>query len=248
MMKIVFFIESDTSKWFTCDKIGKMFMNLSTINENATVEILKILELESYGQSDKELYAKLMTDFKMFEDGVKSLNDFGNDSLVPHFIFCTDVESYEYRVDYFAFFVLAMLKKYKIPSLIFTCLSMRRKNLITKEELEQAYTGSLKSVEGWKYEKLSINDDLESFVTDLIQNQDLSESQISNSFFTPKLSQEELDLIEQGNIDYLSSFHDFDEGFDPDVDPEKMLKSDSKNKYLHNNCLRKTVLLMAGDC
>ena len=249
MTKIVFFIESNNWEWMTIEKIGKLFMNRLAIDEDATIEILKIFELESYGEFEEdEIALKLMTDFKMFENGIKSLIDFGNDGLVPHFIYCGDNEFTDRKDWHGVTMVSFLMKHYKISSLVFTILFMRRQNLITKEELEQAYSGKLRSTEDWKRETLSVNEDLELFLMELVQNHGLTKSQVSNSFFTPKLSQEELDLVEQGNIDYLNSFYDFGNGFDPDVDPEEMLKSDSKNKYLHANCWRKTVrLTLAKD-
>ena len=47
---MVFFIESDEAQWVRSDKVGKMFMNISTIGEEASNEILKIFEL-SFEQS-----------------------------------------------------------------------------------------------------------------------------------------------------------------------------------------------------
>ena len=58
----------------------------------------------------------------------------------------------------------------------------------------------------------------------------------------PKLTKEELKLIEEKNEDYLSTFfrHQIRHA-SPDVDQEEMKKSDSKDKYVHCKCLRKTI-------
>ena len=59
----------------------------------------------------------------------------------------------------------------------------------------------------------------------------------------PKLTKEELKLIEEKNEDYLSTFGRHNKFYEvsPDVDVEEMKKSDSKDKYVHCKCLRKTI-------
>ena len=183
----------------------------------------------------------------MFEDGIKAFADFENDGSVLHCIYCADHFFDASRIEVMRFVFLVLLKKYKIESLIMTFLIMRRENLITKEEVEKAYVGILNNNDDWKDGKLSVNDDLELFFTDLVQNQGYFGERSSNSFFTPKLSQQELELMEQGDFEYLMSFYDYEKGFDPDVDYEKMRMSVSKSKYLHGTCQVITVPLMADD-
>ena len=98
----------------------------------------------------------------------------------------------------------------------------------------------------------SINDDLESFFEsfpnevensfDMVQNE-YRRSEDIRSFFLPKLTNEELKLIEEKNQDYLNTFGRFNSfyGISPDVDVEEMKKSDSKDKYVHCQCLRRTI-------
>ena len=98
----------------------------------------------------------------------------------------------------------------------------------------------------------SINDDLESFFEsfpnevensfDMVQNE-YRRSEDIRSFFLPKLTNEELKLIEEKNQDYLNTFGRFNSfyGISPDVDVEEMKKSDSKDKYVHCPCLRRTI-------
>ena len=100
----------------------------------------------------------------------------------------------------------------------------------------------MKNDEEWKDYDVSINDDLETFFTNL-QGQKKIENEVVYSFFLPKLTEDELKLIEQRNEQHLSSYFDHYFQQNPDVDPEEMKKSDSRSKYLHGRCLRETINL-----
>ena len=69
------------------------------------------------------------------------------------------------------------------------------------------------------------------------------EYEIIWSFFTPKLTSEEMRLVQQRNEEYLKTDHDHLFGLNPDIDVEEMKKSDSKAKYFHGRCQRKTTPL-----
>ena len=112
---------------------------------------------------------------------------------------------------------------------------MVRWNLVTKEKVKKAYKGELKNDEDWKYYKGSINDDLERFFINL-QNQKEVKYEYVRSFFTPKLTNEELKLVQAGNKEHLETYF----FRNPDVDLEEMKKSDSKSKYVHVDCCRLT--------
>ena len=160
--------------------------------------------------------------------------DFGKNDMMPHFIYCAG--SY-FNEDFNKFkeIILKKMREYGIPSSILTTLRMDRKNLITKEKSKQAAEGKLKNERGWMYYKGSINDDLDSFVNNL-QNSDEIDNEMVISFCTPKLTKEELKLVEQKNYEHMRTyFDDF-----ADVDVEEMKKSDSKDKYVHSQCRRRT--------
>ena len=61
-----------------------------------------------------------------------------------------------------------------------------------------------------------------------------------HSFFTPKLTKEELKLVAEKNREHMMTY--FSE-LRADVDVEEMKKSDSKDKYVHTRCTRKTLHL-----
>ena len=61
------------------------------------------------------------------------------------------------------------------------------------------------------------------------------------SFFFPKLTEDELKLVEEKNEEHMRTYL-FDL-FDADVHVEEMKLSDSKDKYVHSECHRKTIYL-----
>merc|ERR1711917_146928 len=111
-------------------------------------------------------------------------------------------------------------------------LNMRRINLITKEKSKEAAEGKLKNEPGWRLYEGSINDDLDSFIDHLL-NSNKVENENVRSFFLPKLTEEELKLVEEKNQEHMMSYLD---ELDADVDVEEMKQSDSKDKYLHSWC------------
>ena len=62
------------------------------------------------------------------------------------------------------------------------------------------------------------------------------------SFFLPKLTKEELKLVAAKNEEHLRTYWNYLDGENPDVYPEEMKKSDSKDKYVHCSCWRETFL------
>ena len=130
------------------------------------------------------------------------------------------------------------MRKYGIQSSILTMLRMWRLNLMTKEKVKKAYKGELKNDEDWEDYEGSINDDLERFFINL-QNQEEVKYEDVISFFTPKLTNEELKLVQERNKEHLETYW----SSNPDVDVEEMKKSDSKSKYVHGRGWRMTIPL-----
>jgi len=168
--------------------------------------------------------------------------NFGKNELVPHFIYCGNYYNWPIRRENFNKKFLRKMKKIGIQSSILTMLSMSRLNLITKEKAKEASEGKLKNVEGWKYQNVSINDDLEMFLRNLMNSKEIKEELIQG-FFTPKLSKKELKLVEVKNEDHLNTYWDHNNGLNPDVDAEEMKKSDSTSKYVHGYFVRRTIPL-----
>ena len=163
---------------------------------------------------------------------------------MPHFIYCG--EWILQREEKLKEVILTEMRKYGIQSSILTMLKMYRRNLVTKEKVKKAYKGELKNDEDWIDYEGSINDDLERFFINL-QNQKEVKYENVVSFFTPKLTYEETKLVQEGNEDHLKSYLDHLRGLNPDVDVEEMKKSDSKSKYVHGRCLRRTIPLTLDE-
>ena len=166
---------------------------------------------------------------------MKQISKFGNNHLMPHFIYATNHYTYSNKVERM---FLKNMRTYGIQSSVLTVIGMERLHLITKEKQKQAYNGKLKNDQAWKYYKGSINDEIESFY-DNLQNQEVR-SELVRSFFTPKLTKEELKLVARKNKEHLRTYLYNEHA---DVDEEEMKKSNSKDKYVHCECWRNTVLL-----
>ena len=158
---------------------------------------------------------------------------------MPHFIYCG--EYYVYEEEKLKLMILTKMRKYEIQSSIVTMLHMWRLNLVTKEKVKKAYKGKLKNDFDWEDYEGSINDDLEAFFINL-RNQKEGEKELY-SFFTSKLTNEELKLVQEGNEEHLNTYLDYLNDKNPDVDVEEMKKSDSKSKYVHGRCWRRTIPL-----
>ena len=113
-----------------------------------------------------------------------------------------------------------------IEPILLTIIYMRRLNLITKEKMD-SYTF------GKKYEKESVNDDLECFFESL----PLCEKQVDCklTYFLPKLTLPERTLVQQKDSDYLSTFS----SSNPVKESEFKL-SESTSKFVHGQCVRRT--------
>ena len=162
--------------------------------------------------------------------------DFGKNDMMPHFIYCNEDMLNYYRIDKnLKKLILTKMRKYGLPSSIFTTLRMTRVNLMTKEKSKQAVEGKLKNDPDWKDYKGSINDDLDSFVNNFQNSEVVFEDVLS--YFIPKLTKEELKLVEQKNNEHMMTYV---WEFDADVSAKEMKESDSKEKYLHSECQRRT--------
>ena len=118
---------------------------------------------------------------------------------------------------------------------------MKRWTLITHEIVKDAYKGKF-----GKYWGKSIGESLELFFMQLQNHEEIKEETVP-SFFTPMLTQNELQLVEEKHKKYFNTFEIHHYGrptrHDPDVEPAKMAKSDSKSKFVRGSCRRYTLPL-----
>ena len=184
------------------------------------------------------------------------MSDFGNDDLLPHFIYCGN-QYYDDNLGFespfgstifqpFGSTILNAMKCHGILSSLLTMLRMTREHLITTETVKKAY------VEGkifhWDDPVVSLNDDLENLLIE-IENQNLEEFKISEEkrrgekfeiFFTPKLTNDELELVQRKDKEHFKTYSYYE---NPDVNIEEMKRSNSNSKYLFVYCERITVSL-----
>ena len=167
--------------------------------------------------------------------------DFGKNNIMPHFIYCYGSYFYYSNVELKKLkeIILKKMREYGIQWSILTTLSMTRRKLITKEKSKQGAEEKLKDDPVWRDYKGSINDDLDSFVNN-VQNSEIIDNEYVLSFFTTKLTKKELKLVEQKNNEHMMTYFF---NFDADVSVEEMKKSDSKDKYVHSHCRRRTVFI-----
>ena len=142
------------------------------------------------------------------------------------------------------------MKEYEIQSSILTILRMGKERLITKETYQQASEGKLKKDQTWELYDGSVNDDIDSYFEKFLNQEKIKDEQVA-SFFLPKLTKEELKLVEEIDREYMRQYLHTLLGMSKwaggnmtaDVDVEEMKQSDSKDKYAQCKCVRQTINL-----
>ena len=214
--------------------------------DNETKDVCRLLFKDHTMRFIKEI-----NDIDVIDTGVKSILDNGKDDFLPHFIYSGDyylaesVHESEHESEYesrFREMFLAKMKYYGIPSAVLTKLVMCRFKLVTKETVKKAYKGEMKNDKDWNNEEGSINDDLENFfINNIMQDQNSYYEEKIDSFFTPKLTEEEMKLVEERNENHLRSYIDHSLlGLNVDVNVHELKRSNSRSKFVHVYCYRKT--------
>ena len=153
----------------------------------------------------------------MISDGVKIMFEYGNDCLMPHFIYCYETwNSEESKLCTVCRIIANKMADDGIKSAVLTMLSMKSNHLVTKEKAN--HTTQLGS----------IIDDLELFFQNfpnvggnsdpIVQNKYIRIGKDIRSFLLPLSGNDELNLNEEKNQGYLNTF----------------------GRYVHCTCLRKT--------
>ena len=90
----------------------------------------------------------------MISGGVKTMFEYGNDSLMPHFIYCyprnLEIVKYSPKYGIIQNAITEKMCDYGIKSAVLTMLFMQRNYLVTKEKAKQATEGKLKNDSEWK--------------------------------------------------------------------------------------------------
>ena len=116
-----------------------------------------------------------------------------------------------------------------------------RSNLVTKEVMLDYYKGKIKSKSAHFSWKESIQEDLETFFENLRIGKEERADVVT--YFFPKLTAEEMKLIETKDPDHLQEYVWQIVGRRVDVDSDEMENSESNSKYVRAKCVRYTFLL-----
>ena len=111
-----------------------------------------------------------------------------------------------------------------------TMICMMRWKIITKENMENISRGQ-------ETRRDSVNDDLESLFEDLRLGKESDEE--TETYFLPKLTEEELELVEKENQTFLKSFYHRA----PEVPKAELMLSKSDSKYVDGIAWRKTFII-----
>ena len=124
--------------------------------------------------------------------------------------------------------VLEKMKKFRINHVMVTTMSMERERLITKETRDSYYLGRDSDC------KESINDSIETLLENIRLGHQPDERYYL--YFTPTLTEKEMQLIEKKDRVYLQTFSQMN----PDVDEASMKVSESDSKFCFTFCARET--------
>ena len=121
--------------------------------------------------------------------------------------------------------MLEGMKKYKIKKVTVTSIHMYRLRLITKESMKKHFIDE----DVLRLTKGSVNDDLESLFKDIRLGEEPDEE--VPFYFLPKLTEEEMELVQRKDTNYLQTFSWSIVG-DPDVEEAEMILSESDSKFV----------------
>ena len=164
--------------------------------------------------------------------------DSGKDNYEPHFIYCSNSIAKIYTSN-LKNMILSKMSQYGIQSSFFTNLWTIRYDLMTKEREEKLTEEQLKNEDPY-WQKLnytkSLNDDLESFFTKLVNQEEFEEEVLS--FKISLLNTEDSKLVYEKNQGLKREFcYSLEDSFFKE-------KSDSKDVYAHDRCHRVTMRLI----
>ena len=128
--------------------------------------------------------------------------------------------------------VMKAMQKHTIETLMMTGYDLGKIRLITKEAMEDLSDGKK------RWTKNSVNDDLELLFEDLQLGKESAKG-IFLTYWSPKLTKEELKLVEEKNPDYFDTFN----SLYPDVEEAEMKLSESDSKYVEGVGRRETFIM-----
>ena len=166
-------------------------------------------------------------DEHVIDSAFKKIVESKTEYLQTHFVYAGQYYYFQHARKLKSF-ILKGMKKYNIKIVLVTVIFMRRFSLITKERMENICIGKE------TVRQKSVNDDLESLFQDL-QLGNKPDNKVL-TYFLPKLTKEELKLVEGHDSKYFNTFF----ATFPDVNEDEMKASDSDSKYVLAFCERET--------
>ena len=148
-----------------------------------------------------------------------------------HFVYAGDY--YLYRKGNLVRILRLGMKKYNIRSITLTRIQMWRDKLITKEKMEKYFFGK-------ERDNKTANDDIELLVENL-QHGEVNDTAPVGTCFIPKLTTEELKLVEQKDSNYMQTFF----SNKADVKEAEMKMSESDAKFVLGQFRRQTFTIQS---
>ena len=215
MQNVVLLIDPLVQASDVSSKAGNMYLNRFCIDEEAAFESTGVYSSQTYRE-------------KRFSEVMQRVTASKSNDLTIHFICTLNGTCFtDDWLNQLRSFLLREIEKHGIKTVMVTILHIRRYNLITKESRESFYQGK-------KLRKESVNDDLESLFDKLRLGEKPYED--VRTYFLPKLTEEELKLVENKDFDYFQTF----DWSNPDVDEAFMKSSESESKFVQGFCWRTT--------
>ena len=210
-------------------KAGKMCLNRFCIDEDAAFELSGVCYMHQYRylrewchNMKEDIYPNFR---KVFDDKTEDLE--------THIVYAGSYGYWHSEIEELKSLILEAMKKYKTKSVLVTVITLGRWFLITKEKMESYCNGKMSLKE-------SVNDDLEAFFEDIrLGLQQLWRYQHLHkyTYFLPKLTEEEMRLVERFDVNYMNTFHN---DWDADVEEAEMKSSQSDSKFVLGICSRQT--------
>ena len=241
-------------------------MNRFSIDEEAGFELLGVYNLSQL----RETIGDRFNDLEMIDSAIEKAAGCASKRLNTQLIFAGDSFIGDYEVE-----IAYTMKVHNIRNIMVTKLNNERQHLITKEMMEIISKGQYYNVRmgGNHFTNKSVFDDLESFYKNVKSRRyqkactnRYGQAYFVQSYCLPKLTDEEMKLMEMKDKDYLKTFWntsrhtiydndiwnydgpDHPNYHDPDVDETEMKLSESKSKFVLVECNRWTFIIsMTGQ-
>ena len=247
---IVLLMDPPKFAWDISQKCANMVLNRFCIDEEIAFESSGVYYLNN-SKSDISLIDpyKNAFDRKLIASACKNVAKNTSKDREIHFVYAgyADYNYHDYYYNEVKTFIFEGIKKYNLKPVRFTHFYMERNQLITKEMNDiyclGTYNFSKKRNRKDRYRKdtyrnVTINDDVESLLEDLCLHQ-RTDNVLADTFFLPKLSEEEKELIEKGDPNCLATFKDSN----PDINADVMKLSKSDSKFVEGRCSRRTCMI-----